>query len=345
MERVIIAAVPSRRAPAVVRYAATLAILAAFFGLRLLLGEQLRYSPLLLFIPAVFISALLFDKWAGILATVGSVLLAAYYFIPPLGSFALNADQVLSLVLFLIIGLAISAVVEGLRHSVATLRSAERQKSILLEEAAHRTKNDLTIIASLLAMQARAQSDEATRSALEAAVGRVHILAQAQDRFRATAAGGPQNLAAYVEDICNGLGELLRGVRPIAIRVRAEPIELGASEAVSLGLIDNELVTNALKYAFPDEQGGVIDVAVQRAGKQLRIVVADDGAGCPQDAAEGLGSRLVRMLAAQLGGKVVRRPSKRGCIVEVSFPLASDVRTREGNGGYEAFAEFPHARR
>jgi len=187
MERVIIAAVPSRRAPAVVRYAATLAILAAFFGLRLLLGEQLRYSPLLLFIPAVFISALLFDKWAGILATVGSVLLAAYYFIPPLGSFALNADQVLSLVLFLIIGLAISAVVEGLRHSIATLRSAERQKSILLEEAAHRTKNDLTIIASLLAMQARAQSDEATRSALEAAVGRVHILAQASGPGRGMA--------------------------------------------------------------------------------------------------------------------------------------------------------------
>src|SRR5918999_632946 len=78
----------------------------------------------------------------------------------------------------------------------------------------------------------------------------------------------------YLRDLCHGLGELLRDVRPVAVSVEAERIELPTSVAVPLGLLTNELVTNAFKYAFPDDRGGTIRVILKRVGAswaELRV--------------------------------------------------------------------------
>jgi two-component sensor histidine kinase len=90
---------------------------------------------------------------------------------------------------------------------------------------------------------------------------------------------------------------------------------------VSVGLIVNELVTNAFKYAFPDDRGGTVLVAAARMGDQIEISVTDDGIGCPHDPKQGLGSRLVRLLAAQMKGSMSRPPVERGCRVCVTLPL------------------------
>jgi two-component sensor histidine kinase len=318
MERVVLRSVPRDGAQPAVRYAVTTLIVLVAFLLRLGLSGYMASSPLLLFAPAAFLSALLFGKGAGIYATLLGATLAAVFFMP---SVPFNPEQIPALLLFLVIGFSITAVVEALRQSIARLRVAERQKSLLLEEVAHRTKNDLTLIASLLTMQARSQADEAARTALEAAVGRIHTLAKAQDRLQLSDHGEAIDLGRYLEDICAALGELLRGVRPIAIRVRSDRVEIAPSQATSIGLIVNELVTNALKYAYPQDQGGTIEVTLDRADDGLLLGVRDDGVGCPQDAPEGIGSRVIRLLAAQLNGEVSRRPAPRGCAVSLRIPL------------------------
>lgn len=95
-------------------------------------------------------------------------------------------------------------------------------------------------------------------------------------------------------------------MRPIAVNVTAKQILLRDEMAVSIGLIVNELVTNAFKYAFPGDRGGTVNVTFHRRNGKLELIVEDNGEGCPQDAKEGLGSRIVRLLAQQLGSKITR---------------------------------------
>lgn len=322
MENLILALLPQQRFPVLLRYAATTAIIGVAFLVRLALEEPLERYPLLLFIPAVFLSALLFDKGSGFYATVISTLLAAYWFIEPHFSFVVPLKEVIPLAIYVGVGFMISLVTEALRETVDKLTHAERAKGVLLQEMAHRTKNDLAMVASVLALQARGQSEPAAQAALEAAIARVGVIAKAQERLRGGEEGVRVDMPDYLRALCGGLGDLLRDVRPIAVRVRSDPLELTSSQAVSIGLIVNELVTNAFKYAFPDGKGGAVDVELQRAGEAVEIVVRDDGIGCAPEAADGLGSRLVRLLARQMEGSVRREPEQPGCRVVVELKVA-----------------------
>ena len=120
---------------------------------------------------------------------------------------------------------------------------------------------------------------------------------------------------------CQNLGDALRDVRPIAVNVSAEQILLRDDRAVSVGLIVNELVTNAFKYAFPDDRSGAVNVILHRVSDgQLELVVEDNGKGCPQEVKEGLGTRIVRLLAQQLGSLVTRTAANPGCRVSLTIP-------------------------
>ena len=119
--------------------------------------------------------------------------------------------------------------------------------------------------------------------------------------------------------LCRGLGDLLRDVRPIAVRVTCDAIDVPSSVAIHVGLIVNELVTNSLKYAYPGERGGVINVTVARAGPEVTVIVKDDGVGCPDGVEPGLGSRLVRLLAKQMGGSVRHESVGKGFCTHVTL--------------------------
>ena len=164
-------------------------------------------------------------------------------------------------------------------------------------------------------MQARSQKDPRLQEAFGQALARVRVIANAHDRLQPGGKQGLVNLRDYLEDLCRNLGESLRDVRPVAVRVDAEPITVGPEKATPIGLIVNELVTNAFKYAFPDGRGGAIDVALRRLERdEVELTVRDDGVGCTTPL-EGLGSRLTRLLAQQLGGTITREPAHPGCVV------------------------------
>jgi two-component sensor histidine kinase len=323
-EAIVLRLLPRRRLPIIVSYTGAALVVAASALIRYSLGGSLVGYPVLLFVPAVFLCALLFDRGAGYAATVVSAMIAWGFFMEPGRSILAGGVSWLPVVIFLIIGFTISAITEALRHTVRRLNQAERSKSLLLEELAHRTKNDLAIIGAAITLQRNASADPAVKDALGQAHARVMIVASAQDRLRGDFTNSVRlDLAAYVDELCTGLGALLRGLRPIAVQVECPSAMVPGSTAITVGLVVNELVTNCFKYAFPDEAAGTVRVSITVEGRRIVIDVEDDGIGCPDDFTPGLGSRLVRMLAQQKAGTMTREDLSPGCRVRVDLKETS----------------------
>jgi two-component sensor histidine kinase len=134
--------------------------------------------------------------------------------------------------------------------------------------------------------------------------------------------------AIYLDALCRDLIESVQKENgtSIALKTDIESEPLPVDRAIPLGLIVNELVTNAVKYAFPGETRGTVAVTLKRIPGALRLTVSDDGKGAdPQRADSGLGGRLVDTFARQLGGKVERESGLHGTTVRLILP------SREGS--------------
>jgi two-component sensor histidine kinase len=116
------------------------------------------------------------------------------------------------------------------------------------------------------------------------------------------------------------VGDAIRELRPVTVTVNSQPISLPPDKALSIGLIVNELVTNAFKYAFPDDQIGHVEVECKVIDGRLAVSVADDGIGCPEHSESGLGTRLVALLIDQHGGAIKRTNLDPGCRISVTIP-------------------------
>jgi PAS domain S-box-containing protein len=197
--------------------------------------------------------------------------------------------------------------VDGLMTDVTALREAVRQKDMLLREVFHRVYNNLQQVEALLNLQGRRFSDPEIRRAFKDVGDRLRSLALVQQKLYQGDDYRRVNFAAYLRDLAGAISAMAR--RPeIQIVVEAEAIDLDVDRAVPLGLIANELLTNAVKHAFGDRPGGRIDVRlVREARDRLRLEVRDDGTGAdPQVVAQGagLGARLIPNLARQLGAEL-----------------------------------------
>lgn len=328
IENLLIRYLPGTSFGRVTSYFAATAIVGATTLAKLALGEILANFPVFLYFPAILIIALVFDRRSGYLATMLSALIAAVLFMQPIGSLSIGPRDALALLVFTIIGFVISTVIEALRNAIARLHEREAEIALMFEESAHRTKNDLAIISSALNLQINASADTAVRQALSAANARVLVVAKAQERLTVQKTSVLVDLAGYIGGLCQGLGDLLRDVRPIAVRVDCAQIQVPGQLAVHVGLIVNELVTNSLKYAFSAESEGLIDVAIFEEGEGLAIVVADNGRGFSGDEPSGLGSKLVRLLAKQHRGTVEREKIARGCQVRITLPHTGAASSR-----------------
>jgi len=319
MENLIVRVLSRKRPHAVVGYAVTAGVVLLVLLFEYTFRPALhRYIP---FLPAVFVSALFFGRAAGLFATLLSAALGDDMIALIRHGLAPDPTDLLFVLLYVAVGCAIAWLIEALHVAVCKLLDKEAETSLLLDELAHRTRNDLMMISSVLNLQAMRQADPHAREALESAVSRVRVIAEAQERLRKSGKQGEVEVAAYLRALGHGLAELLRDVRPIRVRVQADPMSVDAPVAVSIGLIANELVTNAFKYAFPDGQGGTVQITLERAGDGILLSVEDDGVGVPPSKKDGLGTRLVQLLASHLGGTVDRACRPRGHGVKVSLPI------------------------
>jgi two-component sensor histidine kinase len=310
---------PPRPQPVVVRYGASAALVLVFFAFRLGAGPAAGEYSFIFFIPPILAASVLFDRGSGFVATALSAALVGVLVDWRIGALS----HVAALTLFVCVSAFVVIVGEGMRKALEKSAAAGEDLQLLLDEQGHRIKNDLAIASALIMLQARAQGDPTVRAALESAVARVHVLAKGYDHLRPTARDQATDMQRYLGEVCWKLGESLRGVRPIAVEVEADRVEIRSQTATRLGLIVNELVTNALKHAFPDDRGGTVYVRLRRSGGELTLEVEDNGIGCPDAPTDGLGSRLVRLLVQQLRGQMTRAAAAPGCRVTIVIPGAA----------------------
>jgi two-component sensor histidine kinase len=198
-------------------------------------------------------------------------------------------------------------------------------QSELFDEMNHRVKNNLALISSLLNLQGRDATVE-VREELEKAAARVHTFADVHAALYQGAGRNAVDFGVYLEKLCADLARSLIHDDRIVLKVEAGNVVLPIDTAVTLGMVVNELVTNAVKYAYPTPTEGIISVRFERVGERLCLRVSDAGAGLPDDAerrAGGLGMRLVKSLVVQVHGEIVTRGPP-GTNFEITLPYPAN---------------------
>ena len=197
------------------------------------------------------------------------------------------------------------------------------EKEWLLKEIHHRVKNNLQIIMSLLNSQAASLQDQAALSAIQESQHRVQTMALIHQKLYQSEGVARIPMRSYIEDVVTYLSDSYSLSQPIGFRLDVEPIELDVTQAVPLGLIINEAITNAFKYAFPGGRPGTVSLSLQRLGETAcALTIADDGVGLPEQydpsRSRSLGMTLMHGFSAQLGGELTIS-SREGLCISLVF--------------------------
>ena len=210
------------------------------------------------------------------------------------------------------------AEVHASRDRYAAL-AAERE--VLLREVNHRVGNSLQIIASLLHLQANSSTQDDVKAALTDAMGRVAAVAQVHRRLYTSHDLKSVLLNQYLEALLEDLRRSAEGNRMSRLTLKAEPVEIDPDRAVAIGIIVNELVMNAVKYAYPDG-AGPIHVELHAEGNDLVLSIADDGVGLnvkTDPRSTGMGQRIISAMASKLEANVERDPVHVGTRIVLRF--------------------------
>jgi PAS domain S-box-containing protein len=199
------------------------------------------------------------------------------------------------------------------------LEQAVTDKTVLLREINHRVKNSLQLVSGLLNLQMASIDDASAKAMLKdasdriAAVARVHYRLYQSDRFSTL------DFAAFLEELCDDLAQA-SGVSVCNLHLKADPLEINIDHAAPLGLIANELITNAIKHRAVDP--AIISVSLEGDPDNYTLAVSDEGPGLPSDfdpaRSRTLGMRIVTALIRQIGGRLEILPEAKGTTFRVT---------------------------
>jgi two-component sensor histidine kinase len=196
------------------------------------------------------------------------------------------------------------------KHHEEQLKSALKEKDLLLSEIHHRVKNNLQIIDSLLGMQSDLLLDEKAIPVLKDSQNRIKSMAMIHQILYESSDFSHVDFSSVIHSLISNLSATyaLESSR-IHININAESVLLPIDISIPLGLILNELCTNAMKYAFIDNRTGNINIILKYStANMVQIVVTDDGVGIPEEFdienASSLGLQLVQLLSEQISGKL-----------------------------------------
>jgi PAS domain S-box-containing protein len=210
---------------------------------------------------------------------------------------------------------------------VTSRHEVEEHRRRLVEEMNHRVMNNFQMIAGALQLQARRSPSRDVKDALHTAVTRVTSLAELHKSLATSPESGAIDMRLYLTTVGDKLRANIDDPERIILNVSASEALLDAAVAVPLGFVVNELVTNAIKYAFPDQATGEINVVFETDGEGgHRLLICDSGVGLPEVVSTkgtGLGMRLVDAFVAQINGAItVQRKAGVTFEIKVPAPLA-----------------------
>jgi two-component sensor histidine kinase len=209
------------------------------------------------------------------------------------------------------------------QHADAELQSSLDHQGMLTREMSHRVKNSLASVVGLLRVQARNAQSEDVQNALKDAASRITTIAQVHDHLWRSTQVGLVDIADFAGELCHKLQETSLGH---AIRCKFGPLMISADKAIPLGLLINELVTNAAKHAYPHGKGE-IHVSGEQRGPDLHVEISDQGIGLPKDfdidePRASLGFKVIKSLLGQLDGRIrVLSNEPKGAAIHVEVPL------------------------
>ena len=204
------------------------------------------------------------------------------------------------------------------------LRASLREKEVLLREIHHRVKNNLQIISSLLHLQSQKVDDEETRALFKDCRDRIYAMSMIHERLYQSENLEQVDFSTYLGSVTEQLFHSYNvNAHEVVLSVHIDSTQLRADQAIPCGLIVSELVSNALKHAFPGKDNGHITVSFKADGLFYRLIVADDGVGFSDhfelEKHQALGLQLVKALVQKLKG-TLNVANRAGTTFEVTFP-------------------------
>jgi two-component sensor histidine kinase len=214
---------------------------------------------------------------------------------------------------------------EELRTANAELRKSAEEKELLLREIHHRVKNNLNVVISLLRMQLSDVDDEKVRDALQVSMDRIRSMALVHQHLYQSENLNSIHFKGFIEEFIRDIAMTYETGNNVRINAGIEDMDLHIDSAIPVSLIINELVTNALKYAFPGGAEGTIDIKIRMLPEDaFELTVRDSGVGLPPDfsieKAGTLGTKLVQGLTEQLEGELTFLKDN-GTICRIIIPL------------------------
>ena len=188
------------------------------------------------------------------------------------------------------------------------IEASLKEKEVLLKEIHHRVKNNLQVISSLLSMQSMKIDEPAALQMFQDSRDRVRTMALIHEKLYQSENLSRVDFADYIRTMSRELSFLYEYRETVRFEFDVDEVMIGIDKAVPCGLIINELLTNALKYAFSDDRSGTISLRLKREGDFIRLEIADDGVGLPAETdleqSGTLGLQLVTILAGQLSARI-----------------------------------------
>lgn len=273
------------------------------------------------------------------LASVGFGALALALALPGKGMAVSDPDHAMALTATIALGLLVSWFAGRWERSEALLtaelqqaRAGRERATALLRELSHRLANDLAMLVSTASMAARQSTNPETTAALDGLMSRLVVLSRVYQRLRIDEATSERvELNAFLGSLCADMRLTRFNMRPISLRVEIDECAVPLSQAVILGLITNELLTNIAKHSYPDDRPGNVSVRLRPhpfRPDAMQLSVSDDGVGFTPSSEDGphLGQRLIAALASQLGGDIAIARREGQTIATLHFPLTTGKR-------------------
>ncbi|MDN3567895.1 histidine kinase dimerization/phosphoacceptor domain -containing protein [Paeniroseomonas aquatica] len=341
----LVARLGAARRPAAQRWTIALACLAVAVAARLALEPALPPGfPFLTFFPAVILTAFLGGLWPAVAVAAGCGLAAWLLLLPSAAAGTPQAADLLALGFYAGIVTVDIAIIHGMTLALDQLRQ-ERERSqslaatsaMMFHELQHRVANNLQVVGALMTLQKATVQDAQARRVIEEAAARLGLIGRLHRKLH-DPRGQLVDFGAFLRELCDDVLGSMDAAGAVRCTVDAEPLALNPDQSVPLALIVAELIANALEHGFPQAgttagtaaggaaAPGTIAVALRReAAGRIGLTIADDGHGLAPDfdlaRTRSLGLRIVKALAAQLGGSFEmesRRPAA-GTLCRIRF--------------------------